>query len=156
ALNQIWEVKANPKRSGILKMVLDRARGFGFVLVIGFLLLISLLLTTAISALSQWLQKLVPEFLLAAFYVVEVVFSLALITLLFALIFKYLPDVKIHWKSIWTGALVTSVLFVLGKFALGLYFGLSNPGSTYGAAGSIVLVLLWVSYSCLILFFGAE
>ena len=81
---------------------------------------------------------------------------IGIIWLLFALLFKYLPDVKIQWRTVWIGAGITAVLFVLGKFGLGFYFGHSNPGSTYGAAGSIILVLLWVSYSCLILFFGAE
>jgi membrane protein len=90
------------------------------------------------------------------FWIAELVISFGVITLLFALIFKYLPDVHIGWRSVWIGALITSFLFALGKELLSFYFGQSNPGSVYGAAGSIIIILLWVSYSCLILFFGAE
>lgn len=97
-----------------------------------------------------------PEYLVYLFYIVNFLVSLLIITLLFALMFKALPDVKIPWRVVWMGALLTSLLFVLAKFALGIYFGQTNPGSTYGAAGSIVLIMLWISYSCLILFFGAE
>lgn len=155
SLNQIWNIKVKPK-SNILKLIIDRARSFGFVLVIGFLLLVSFVLTTAISVLNEYLSRLWADGIVYLAYVVDILLSVGIISVLFALMFKYLPDAKIRWKTVWIGAIITSALFVLGKFLLSLYFGESDPGSTYGAAGSIVLILLWVSYSCLILFFGAE
>lgn len=155
SLNDIWKVKQKPK-VGILRMLFDRVTAFGLILVIAFLLLISLILTSAITALSNWLMEFLPEQLIYLFYVVNFVASLCVITLLFATIFKVLPDLKIPWKVVWMGALVTSLLFVVAKFALGIYFGQADPASAYGAAGSIVLILLWVFYACLILLFGAE
>lgn len=155
SLNQIWEVTSNDTVS-YKKIVLDRARSFAFILVIGFLLLISFLVTAAISALNNYIKSTLPDVMIYIAFTIDFIVSVGIITLLFALIFKYLPDAKINWKTVWIGALITSLLFVLGKSLLGFYFGQANPGSTYGAAGTIVLVLLWVSYSCLILFFGAE
>ncbi len=155
SLNQIWKVDPETN-SGFLKTLIDRARSFVFIIVIGFLLLISFIITAAISVLNSYIKSILPEAIIYIAIVLDFIISIGIITVLFALIFKYLPDVKIKWKSVWIGALITSVLFVLGKFLLGYYFGESNPGSTYGAAGTIVLILLWVSYSCLILFFGAE
>jgi membrane protein len=125
-------------------------------LAIGFLLLISFLVTAAISSLNNYIKSFVPDVMVYVAFVLDALVSVGIITVLFALMFKYLPDAKIKWRTVWKGALITSVLFVLGKSLLGYYFGETNPGSTYGAAGTIVLVLLWVSYSCLILFFGAE
>lgn len=155
SLNEIWSIKVKPK-SNILKLIIDRARSFGFVLVIGFLLLVSFILTTAISVLNDYLSMLWADAILYLAYVTNILLSVGIISVLFALMFKYLPDAKIRWKTVWIGSIITSSMFVLGKFLLSLYFGKSDPGSTYGAAGSIVLILLWVSYSCLILFFGAE
>ncbi len=155
SLNTMWNIKVNPK-TGIKKIVFDRVRSFGFVLVIGFLLLISFLLTTAISVLNEFIGQVLGEAVVYLAYLTDWLLSIGIISLLFALMYKYLPDAKIRWKTVWIGAVITAVLFVLGKFLLGLYFGKADPGSTYGAAGSVVLILLWVSYSCLILFFGAE
>lgn len=155
ALNTIWEVETK-KEAGIKKLIFDRVSSFGIILIIGFLLLISLVLTAALSALSDFITKHISDYLIYVFYVAEFLLSYGIITLLFAMIYKVLPDVEIKWKTVWTGAMVTAALFVIGKFALGLYFGNSDPGSAYGAAGSLILILLWVSYSCLILFFGAE
>ncbi|MDO6760394.1 YihY/virulence factor BrkB family protein [Tamlana sp. 2_MG-2023] len=155
SLNQIWDIDPNNK-SGFTKMLLDRTRSFAFILVIGFLLLISFLVTTAISSLNNYIQSIFPEFVVYIAFVFDVLVSISIITVLFALIFRYLPDVRIRWKTVWVGGLITAILFVFGEFLLGLYLGKANPGSTYGAAGTIVLILLWVSYSCLILFFGAE
>ncbi len=155
SLNQIWRIKPDPN-SNIIKMLVDRARSFAFILAIGFLLLISFLITTAISALNGYIRSVLPDIVLYFAYILDFLLSTGIVTILFALIFRYLPDTKIRWKTVWIGALITAVLFVLGKFLLGLYFGEADPGSTYGAAGTIVLILLWVSYSCLILFFGAE
>ena len=155
SLNNIWEVEAN-KDAGIKKLVKDRVSSFGVILVIGFLLLISLMLTTALTALSDFITQHLPDYLLYVFYIANFIISLGVITLLFAMIFKILPDVELEWRTVWVGAVVTTILFIIGKYGLSFYFGKANPGSAYGAAGSVILILLWVSYSCLILFFGAE
>lgn len=155
SLNEIWKVKPNPNAS-FWKLVTDRARSFAFILVIGFLLLVSFVVTAGISALNDYIKRVLPDILLYFAYLLDFTLSIGIITVLFALMFRYLPDAKIQWKTVWKGALITAILFVIGKSLLGLYFGAANPGSTYGAAGTIVLILLWVSYSCLILFFGAE
>lgn len=154
-LNKMWEVKPKPKQK-ILKLIRDRIFSFGLILVVGFLLLVSLILSAALSAVGEWVSGHISESLQVAFKVLDFVVSLAVVTLLFASIYKFLPDAKISWKDVWIGALMTSVLFVIAKFALGIYFGKSDPGSTYGAAGSIILIMLWVSYAGLILLFGAE
>lgn len=155
SLNQIWSIKPDPK-AVIKKIIIDRARSFAFILVIGFLLLVSFILTAAITALNNFITSHLPNLFLYLAYTIDVVLSIGIITVLFALMFKYLPDAKIKWKTVWIGAFLTAFLFVLGKLLLSLYFAQMEPGSTYGAAGTIVLILLWVSYSCLILFFGAE
>jgi membrane protein len=154
SLNMVWDVEV--KEEGVKKVLLDRVMSFGIILIIGFLLLISLVLTTALSALGDFIREHLPSFLYYVFYVVEFLVSYGLITLLFGMIYKILPDVDIEWRTVWVGAAVTAALFVIGKFAMGIYFGNTDPGSAYGAAGSLILILLWVSYSCLILFFGAE
>ncbi|KAB1067744.1 YihY/virulence factor BrkB family protein [Tamlana haliotis] len=155
SLNQIWNIEPDSK-SGFTKMLWDRTRSFAFILVIGFLLLVSFLITTAISALTNYIQVVLPSFSVYIAFLLNAMVSISIIAVLFALIFRYLPDVKIRWKTVWVGGLITAILFVLGESLLGIYLGKTNPGSTYGAAGTIVLILLWVSYSCLILFFGAE
>ncbi|MBN7816612.1 YihY/virulence factor BrkB family protein [Algoriphagus pacificus] len=155
SLNQIWELKLTEQISWY-KLAKDRLISFGFVLVLGFLLLVSFVLTATLSILSEYITQKLPDVFLYLAFLMDWVLSLSVITLLFGLIFRYLPDAKIRWKTVWIGAFLTALLFVFGKFLLGLYFGATNPGSTYGAAGSIILILLWVSYSCLIFFFGAE
>jgi len=155
SLNEIWRIEGSPGFN-FGKLVKERAKSFAFILVIGFLLLISFIVTAAIAALNDYLKSLITEAAIYLAYVIDISSSIAIITLMFALMFKFLPDAKIKWRAVWFGAFITAVLFVIGKFLLGLYFGEANPGSTYGAAGTIVLVLLWVSYSCLILFFGAQ
>lgn len=154
ALNTIWEVKVT-KAGGIIGFLRERLLTFGMVLVIGFLLLTSLLLSAGIAAMSAYFNTLLgvpPEIWTA----VTLVTSAALITVLFAVIFKVLPDADVHWKDVWIGAAATAVLFELGKFGLGLYLGRESMASTYGAAGSVVLLLLWVYYASCILLFGAE
>jgi len=155
-LNTIWEVKASTTKSGIWSFLKTRIFSFGLIVSIAFLLLISLVISSLLSAFSSWVIQHWSESLLIIFEIVNVIFSLAIIAVLFALMFKFLPDVKIKWHSVWIGAFVTSLLFVLGKSALGLYFGKADPGSGYGAAGSIILILLWTSYSSMIVFLGAE
>lgn len=155
SLNQIWEVKVVAKKKW-LKSIKDRLFSFGLILSIGFLMLISLMLSAGLSAFSEWIRLHLPEFMLFVFRLINFLLSFGVIAVLFALMFRILPDARIRWKDVIIGSVVTSLLFVLGKFALGIYFGKANPASTYGAAGSIVLLMLWVSYSCMILFFGAE
>jgi membrane protein len=155
SLNKVWDVEPKPS-AGILKVVLDRALSLGIVLAIGFLLIISLIATAALSAVSDWVQQQLSDTLVYLFYVANFVLSIGIVTLFFALIYKVLPDVNIPWRTVWIGAFVTAVLFTIGKFALGLYFGKADPASTFGAAGSIILILLWVNYSGLIFLFGAE
>jgi membrane protein len=155
SINKIWEVVSDPK-SEILRYLIDRSKSFGFVLIIGFLLLTSFVVSALLNALQSYIGQWLPNVSYYLLWVGELVISLGAITLLFALMFKYLPDVIIGWRSVWIGAFITSLLFTLGKEILSIYFGEASPGSAYGAAGSIVIILLWVSYSCLILFFGAE
>lgn len=154
-LNRIWQVEPVPQNA-FLSMLKSRAMSLGMILAVGFLLLISLLLTSLLSALSNWMAQFLPDLLTDFFWIGDFILSFAVITTLFALIYKMLPDVEIEWRTVWVGAAVTTVLFLIGKFALGFYFGQTNPASAYGAAGSMVLVLLWVNYSCLIMLFGAE
>lgn len=159
SLDQIWEVKIKPEITGRkkwIKLLKDRLLSFGLVLSIGFLLLISLVLTTALAAFGEWIKRHMPEFTLSLFQVVNFTISFCIITVLFAMMFKILPDAKVKWQDVWIGAMFTTGLFILGKYALGIYFGTAEPASTYGAAGSVILIMLWVSYSCMIVFFGAE
>ncbi|HYF67234.1 MAG TPA: YihY/virulence factor BrkB family protein [Ohtaekwangia sp.] len=154
-LNKMWEVKPQPKQK-ILKLIKDRVFSFGLILIVGFLLLVSLVLSAALTAVSDWITSHVSDALIIIFKFLDIIFSIGVVTLLFAAIYKFLPDAKVKWRDVWVGAIVTSILFVIAKFALGLYFGTSDPGSTYGAAGSIILIMLWVSYAGMILLFGAE
>jgi membrane protein len=154
ALDTIWEVKPRPGRGwrGILR---DRFLSFTMVLGTGFLLLVSLVLTAALSAVGAYVSGYLPmpELVLQA---VNLVLSLALITLLFALIFKVVPDAKVAWHDVWIGAAITALLFSLGKFAIGLYLGRSSVASTFGAAASLAILLVWIYFSAQILFIGAE
>ena len=154
SLNAIWDVQPKLGR-GILGIIQDRILSFGFILVVGFLLLVSLLLTAGIALVAQWFGGMIPGMETLA-QILNFVLSLALITMLFAMIFKFLPDAKIAWHDVWIGAFITAALFTMGKFALGLYLGKSGVDSSYGAAGSLIVLLLWVYYSSQILFFGAE
>ncbi|MDF3014126.1 MAG: YihY/virulence factor BrkB family protein, partial [Cellvibrio sp.] len=154
-LNMIWEVKPEPTRK-ILKMVLDRIFSFGLILAVGFLLLVSLVLSTLLSILSSWVAYYFSEMFNIVFRILDFSLSLGVVTFLFAAIFKFLPDAKVPWRDVWVGAFVTALLFVLAKFALGFYFGHSTPASAYGAAGTVILIMLWVSYAGLIVLFGAE
>ena len=154
SLNAIWGVKAKPGR-GVLGIIKDRLLSFGFTLVVGFLLLVSLLLTAGMALVADWIGGLMPGSEALA-YILNIVLSLSMITLLFATIFKFLPDAKIAWHDVWIGAFLTALLFTIGKFALGIYLGKSGVASSYGAAGSLIVLLLWVYYSSQILFFGAE
>ena len=154
ALNVIWNAPPKPKQT-ILQMIKDRVLSFTMVLGTGFLLLISLVISAALAALNDSLAEMVaiPA---AALQAVHIIVSFAVTTLMFAMIFKQLPDIKITWGDVWIGAAATSVLFTIGKALIGLYLGKTSVASAYGAAGSLVILLLWVYYSAQILFFGAE
>ena len=154
-LNRIWEVKPKPTRA-LLQVILTRLFSFGLILSVGFLLLISLTITTFIAVMGDWVMNHWPNIVLIIFHVINFIISFGVIMLLFALLFKILPDAEIKWKHLWWGSILTTLLFILGKSAIGFYLSKSNIGSLYGAAGSIVLILVWVSYSSMIFFFGAE
>lgn len=154
ALNTIWEVQPKPNRT-LIFIIRGRFFSFTMVLGIGFLLLVSLLLSAVLAGVVHFFGNLVPGFDFL-WQLLNFVLSFGVITLLFGMIYKILPDVKIGWNDVWIGATITSLLFTIGKFLLGLYLGNSSFGSTYGAAGSLVIILTWVYYSAQILFFGAE
>lgn len=154
ALNTIWEVEPKPGR-GIPHTLVARFLSFTMVLGTGFLLLISMFATTALAIISSFFRNLLPGTGIL-WQIINGVVSFGLITLLFAVIFKVLPDVRIEWNDVWVGAAVTAVLFTIGKFVIGFYLGSRSVSSAYGAAGSLVAILLWIYYSAQILFFGAE
>ncbi|HEY9767921.1 MAG TPA: YihY/virulence factor BrkB family protein [Coleofasciculaceae cyanobacterium] len=154
ALNTVWNVKANPN-AGIWEFVRKRLLSFGMVLAIGFLLLVSLVLSAILSGIGKLEINLLSGFT-PLWRLVNFVVSFGSISLLFALIYKYLPDAKIRWKDVSVGAIITALLFTIGKFLIGLYLGRGSLGSAYGAAGSLIVFLAWVFYSAQILLFGAE
>jgi membrane protein len=153
-LNIIWGVQEKPGR-GVWGFVKTRILSFAMVVTVGFLLLVSLMVSAALSAFGKYFSALIPGLAVIS-VALNIIFSFVVITVLFAMIFKVLPDVKITWRDVWVGAVITALLFTAGKFALGLYLGTNQSVSAYGAAGSLVLILLWVYYSAQILFFGAE
>ncbi|WP_194852235.1 YihY/virulence factor BrkB family protein [Nonlabens antarcticus] len=155
SLNKIWRLKINPDTPW-WKILTDRAKSFGFILVVGFLILVSFVLSTVINMLQEVIKDNLPEYLIYLALGLNFLISVGIVSVLFGLMFRYLPDAEMHWKIIWPGAVLTALLFELGKFLLELYFSNSSPASAYGAAGIVVLLLLWVSYSALILFYGAE
>jgi len=158
SLNIIWEVEEE-KPKGFLKtikkVIVDRFLSFTMILGIGFLLLVSLVISTGLSAVQTTISNAIPlsEIILQ---IINLVISIGAITVLFALIYKFLPDAEIAWRDVWLGAFVTAVLFSLGKLVIGIYLGNSAVASSFGAAGSLVLLLVWIYYSAQILFFGAE
>jgi len=153
-LNMIWDVKAS-QRKGIWGFVRARVFSFGLILSIVFLLIISLVMSTLLSAASELFRAESSAVLLFFFRVVDFMISLAVLSMLFALMFRFLPDARIAWGHVWAGAVLTGVLFTLGKMVLAFYFTTADPGSGYGAAGSVILIMLWTSYSSMILFLGA-
>ena len=154
ALNTIWNVSPPPGR-GIWGFLQDRVLSFAMILGIGFLLLVSLVLSAVLAAISYWLNGWL-QLPVGIWQIVDFAISFGVVTLLFALIYKLLPDVDLAWNDVWIGAAITSMLFTIGKSVIGIYLGGSGIASTYGAAGSFVIILLWINYSAQILFLGAE
>ena len=155
SINTIWGLKPKPKR-GWLKMIQNRLLSFSVIINLGFLLLVSLGVTAIIDGFSEMLRSHFPDVTVVVFYILNIIITLVVITLIFGVIFKVLPDAKIKWKDVLAGAVATSLLFMLGKFGISFYISKSNVGSTYGTAGSLVVLLLWVYYSSIILYLGAE
>ena len=155
SINGIWGLKPKPKR-GWVKMLQNRFLSFSVIISLGFLLLVSLGVTAIIDGFSDRLSNRFPQVAIVVFYIINVLITLGVTTLIFSVIFKVLPDATIKWKDVIAGAVATSLLFMLGKFGISFYISKSNVGSTYGTAGSLVILLLWVYYSSLILYFGAE
>ena len=153
ALNDAWQVEPDPKKGGVKNFLIKRVFSFGLILAIVFVMLVSLALTALLTALGNYVGSGLPESVLL---VLNFLFSFAIVTLLFAAMYKYLPDARIAWRDVWVGAIVTALLFDLGKFLLGFYLGKNDPGDVFGAAGSLALILIWIYYASMIVLFGAE
>jgi len=154
-INTIWGLKPKPKR-GWVKMLLNRLLSFSIVVSLGFLLLVSLVITGLVEAFSNRLLHIFPDIALLIVYIFNLILTFLVTTLLFGIIFKVLPDAIIKWRDVLTGAMVTAVLFMIGKFAITFYIGTSKITTAYGTAGSLVIILVWIYYSSIILYFGAE
>jgi membrane protein len=156
SINQIWRLKAKPKKgTGLLKLLINRLLSFSIIVSLGFLLLVSLILNGVMDLVINQLTRAFPETEVIVVYVVNMVLTFGITSFLFGLIFKVLPDARIEWKHVRAGAFATALLFMAGRFLIGYYLGQSKMSSAYGAAGSIIVVLLWVYYSAIILYFGA-
>lgn len=152
ALNRAWEVKPDPKKGGIKNFIAKRILSVGMILAVAFLLTVSLAASAIVSALGSKIA-FIPE---QALYAIDASLSFGVLTVLFAAIFRFLPDAEIAWRDVWAGALVTSVLFVVGKFVIGFYLGRSAPGDAFGAASALAVILVWIYYAGMIVLFGAE
>ncbi len=155
SINTIWGIKTKPGK-GLLLFLKTRLLSFGVIASLGFLLLVSLGLSALLEALSGKLAEIFPDVTVILFYVLNIIISFAVISTLFGVIFKVLPDAQIRWKDVVAGSIATAVLFMFGKFGISFYIAKSDVGNTYGAAGSLVILLVWIYYSSMILFFGAE
>lgn len=158
ALDRIWDVEPKPITRWNLRVqrfIFKRLLSFSMVLGVGFLLLVSLVISAGLAALNEYMVT-IPLFSELMLQVLHLIISLGLITLLFAMIFKFVPDVEIRWRHVWLGAAITAVLFTIGKTLIGIYLGQTEVGTTYGAAGSLVILMIWIYYSSQILFLGAE
>ncbi|HEY0972325.1 MAG TPA: YihY/virulence factor BrkB family protein [Gemmatimonadales bacterium] len=157
ALNRAWEVKPDPRQGGVRNFVLKRLFSFGMVLAIAFLLVVSLVLSAALSAFGEMLGRMLPEgFSATLLQVINFGISLVVFTAVFATMFKVLPDAVVGWRDTIVGALATTLLFVIGRFIISFYLGRSDPGDAFGAAGSLAIILVWIYYSSIILMMGAE
>lgn len=154
AMNIIWSVRE--KKSNVIMMLINRMISLGMIVVIGFMLMVSLVVNTVVTALGDYLSQFAPDISAVSLQVVNFLLSFLFITCLFAAIFKWLPDIKVRWRVTFIGAAFTTILFLIAVYGLGIYFGTSNPTSVFGGASSVILIMLWIYYSCLILFLGAE
>jgi len=155
SINIIWKVKAKPKR-GWWKFIKGRLLSYSLIVVLGFLLVVSLIINGALLAMNDILKSYFPEVTVIVFSIINVIVSFIVITVLFGVIFKVLPDIKIAWKDVRVGAFFTACLFMLGRLVIGIYIEKTSAGSAYGAAGSLIVILIWVYYTAAILYFGAE
>ncbi|OZI20417.1 ribonuclease BN [Bordetella genomosp. 9] len=155
ALDRIWEVPAAEKQSGIWNTIRARLLSLGLVLALAFLLMVSLIVSAVLAAMGSWASGMMPgwEIMLQA---INIVVALAIMTVLFAMIYRFMPRASVAWRDVWTGAFVTAVLFEIGKFLIGLYVGKASVASSYAAAGSLVVVLIWVYYAAQVFLLGAE
>lgn len=154
ALNHIWGIRVQPQKA-ILKLLISRAFSLLMIFLLGMIMIATLILSSLIYVLSDFLMEYFQTVGKVIFFTIDIAFSVLILGLLFTAILKVLPDGNVRWRDLWIGALITSVLFNLGKFVIGYYIGQSNPGSAYGAAGSVILILIWVAYSSLVFLFGA-
>lgn len=155
SINKIWEIKPKPKR-GWVKLIADRLLSSSLVLSLGFLLIVSLLINGLLMVFTDYIQRLLSDVAVYITYIIETAINFVVMSTLFAVIFKFLPDVKITWKDVRSGAIFTAILFMIGRFVIGFYISTTGQGSTYGAAGAIIVILLWVFYSAAILYIGAS
>jgi len=155
SINHIWKLKPKPKGTGFLKMLINRLLSFSLVISLGFLLLVSLLVNGMMDALITRLTKMFPELTVIMVYIFNVILTFGITALLFAMIFKVLPDARVKWKHVRAGAITTAILFMGGKFLISYYLGHSQLSTTYGTAGTVIVMLVWVYYSAMILYFGA-
>ena len=155
SINIIWKVKAKPKR-GWVKILKDRLLSSSLIVGLSFLLIVSLMVDGVLLTISDWLKSYFPDVTIILFQIISALLSFVVISVLFAVIFKVLPDAKVHWQDVRKGAFFTSCLFMLGRFLIGFYVEKSNAGSAYGAAGSLIIILVWVYYTAVILYIGAE
>jgi len=156
SINSIWGLKAKPNKNGIWKMIQNRFLSFSMIVGLGFILLVSLVITGVIEMLNNRLLHVFPGVAVIVFYILNLVVTLGISTLIFAMIFKVLPDANVKWKDVLLGAFITAILFLAGKFGISFYVSQAQVGSTFGAAGSLVVLLIWVYYSSIILYIGAE
>lgn len=155
SINDIWNLRVKP-RSGIWQFIRDRLLSFGLILSVALLLLISFVISAILSSFTDYLQRLLPEVTIILIHLIDFTLSLFITSLLFALIYRFLPDAIIRWRDVGIGSFITALLFLVGKYLIAFYIAKSDPGSAFGAAGSAIVLLLWVNYSSLIIFFGAE
>lgn len=156
SINHIWRLKPKPKKGfGFLKLLLNRLLSFSMIITMGFILLVSLIINGSMDYLLNSLTEKYPQMTVFLVYILNIIFTFLITWLIFAAIFKMLPDARIKWRHVWVGSFVTALLFMLGRFVIGYYLGHSRMSSAYGAAGSVIVILLWVYYSSMILYFGA-
>jgi membrane protein len=156
SINQVWHLKPKPRKgTGLLKMLINRLLSFSMIAVLGFLLLVSLIVNSVMDMFFEKLSKVFPDIQVMIIYLFNFLFTFLVIAFLFAVIFKVLPDARVKWKDVRPGVIVTALLFMGGKFLISFYLGRSKISSSYGAAGSVIIILLWVYFSSIILFIGA-